>query len=132
MCQDERRAVLDTLDRFGSLVAARDPSLLALFAQDADTRLAGSESSELACGPAEIRQRLGAVFALPGEVAFDWRNRQATLTGDIAWIFADGELVLRDVSREQRGPYRLTVVLERRDGAWLWRHFHGSEPRPDR
>jgi hypothetical protein len=29
-------------------------------------------------------------------------------------------------------PYRMTGVLERQRDTWRWRHFHGSEPIPDR
>ena len=48
--------------------------------------------------------------------------------GDVAWLFASGEVVVTDHGADTRVPYRLTGVLERRNGAWKWRQFHGSEP----
>ncbi len=124
--------VLQTLYRFGALLAARDPSVLALFAPDADVLLAGSEVRDLARGTDAIRDHIALVFSSPARLGFEWRSREASVLGDAAWIFADGEVVLHGPSGETRAPYRLTIVLERRGGEWLWRHFHGSEPRPDR
>ena len=46
--------------------------------------------------------------------------------GDVAWLWLDGGLVLDGRSHR---PYRITGVLERRQGRWIWSLFHGSEPR---
>ena len=52
--------------------------------------------------------------------------------GDVAWLYAEGHVVISRDASEHRSPYRLTGVLERRAGTWRWRLFHGSEPVPDR
>ena len=127
-----RSAVLATLDRFDLLISARGWSLLSLFATDADAMLAASEVGDLARGPEAIREHLAMVFRSPARLSFEWRSREASVVGEAAWIFANGELILRGPAGEERTPYRLTVVLERRGDEWLWRHFHGSQPRPDR
>ena len=132
MSQGPRRDVLETLERFSSLLSAGDRSVASVFAPDDDTLMAGSELRDLTRGPDELRSHLDAFLEMSGALAFEWRDRQATILGDAAWIFAEGEVILRDADGEQRSPYRLTVVLEKRNETWLWRHFHGSEPRPDR
>jgi len=127
-----RDQVLQALERFESLVAARDPAILSEFADEADIRLVGSEVSEVATGPAEVEALVRRFFGLPGQIRWEWRRRDISFVGDVAWLFAQGEAVLSGEGPEQRVPYRMTGVLERRGDTWRWRHFHGSEPIPDR
>jgi ketosteroid isomerase-like protein len=127
-----RTQVLQALSRFEALVAARDPAILTEFADEPDVRLTGSEVRDVAVGPTEIAAQVRDYFDLPVRITWEWRRRDVSSSGNVAWIFAEGDLVLRGEGGEQRSPYRLIGVLERRTGAWRWRHFHGSEPRPDR
>jgi hypothetical protein len=127
-----RDQVLQALERFESLVAARDPALLSEFAEEADVRLVGSEVSEVATGPAEVEALVDRLFGLPVQIRWEWQSRDVSFVGDVAWLFAQGEAVLSGEDTEQRVPYRMTGVLERRSDMWRWRHFHGSEPIPDR
>jgi ketosteroid isomerase-like protein len=127
-----RDQVLQALERFERLVAERDPALLSAFADEADVRLVGSEVSEVATGPAEVEALVRRFFGLPVQIRWEWRSRDVSFVGDVAWLFAQGEAVLRGEGGEQRVPYRMTGVLERRRDTWRWRHFHGSEPIPDR
>jgi ketosteroid isomerase-like protein len=59
-------------------------------------------------------------------------TRDVSSVGDVAWLYAEGHVVISGDDSEQRSPYRLTGVLERMAGTWRWRLFHGSEPVPDR
>jgi ketosteroid isomerase-like protein len=127
-----RDQVLQALERFESLVAARDPALLSEFAQEADVRLVGSEASEVATGLTEVEALVRRFLGLPVQIRWEWRSRDVSVVGDVAWLFAQGEAVLSGEGTEQRVPYRMTGVLERRGDTWRWRHFHGSEPIPDR
>ncbi|ANY84033.1 hypothetical protein BB934_37870 (plasmid) [Microvirga ossetica] len=127
-----RDQVLQALERFESLVAARDPALLSEFAEEADIRLVGSEASEVATGLTEVDALVHRFFGLPVQIRWEWRSRDVSFVGDIAWLFAQGEAVLSGEGTEQRVPYRMTGVLERRRNTWRWRHFHGSEPIADR
>jgi ketosteroid isomerase-like protein len=127
-----RDQVLQALERFERLVAERDPALLSEFAEEADVRLVGSEVSEAATGPAEVEALVRRFFGLPVQIRWEWQRRDVSFVGDVAWLFAQGEAVLSGEGGEQRVPYRMTGVLERRGDTWRWRHFHGSEPIPDR
>jgi hypothetical protein len=127
-----RDQMLQALERFESLVAARDPALLSEFAEEADVRLVGSEAGEVATGPTEVEALVRRFFGLPVQIRWEWRSRDVSFVGDVAWLFAQGEAVLSGEGTEQRVPYRMTGVLERRGHTWRWRHFHGSEPIPDR
>ena len=127
-----RDQVLQALEQFERMVAERDPALLSEFAQEADVRLVGSEVSEVATGPADVEALVRRLFGLPVQIRWEWRSRDVSFIGDVAWLFAQGEAVLSGEGTEQRVPYRMTGVLERRGDTWRWRHFHGSEPIPDR
>lgn len=120
--------VVAALHRFGSLLAAKDTAIIREFAPDADALLVGSEADEIASGHAEIAEFFRAILGQPLTIAFEWRETRASVLGDQAWVFATGEAILRANGTERRSPYRLTGVFQRRDGKWLWKHFHGSEP----
>lgn len=97
---------------------------LSLFAPDADSIVMGSGLSELAKGPLEIRAFLGALLAQPEPLTWEWDYVSISSCGDVAWLSLEGAIV---VGRGAR-PYRISGVLERRQGRWLWTLFHGSEP----
>lgn len=124
-----RTQVLQALSRFEALMAERDPALFLEFAEEPDICLAGSEIRNLAIGLDEIEAHFRDYFDLPARITWEWRRRDVSSNGNVAWVFADGDLVLRGNGGEQRSPYRLTGVLERRANGWRWRHIHGSEPR---
>jgi hypothetical protein len=44
----------------------------------------------------------------------------------VAWLTAEGTYRLS--TDDERKPYRVTAVFERRQGKWLWQLFSGAEP----
>ena len=75
-----RDQVLQVLERFESLVTARDRALLSEFAEEADVRLVGSEVSEVATGPAEVEALVDRLFGLPVQIRWAWRSRSSGRT----------------------------------------------------
>ncbi|HYC36420.1 MAG TPA: nuclear transport factor 2 family protein [Usitatibacter sp.] len=129
MKNDEARVqVNQALQRLGMLVSRKDPSVLAEFAPDADVLLVGSERGEVVEGPGGLRDFFQRVFRAPANVGWEWKKVRISCSDDVAWLFAEGEVVVVADARPQRRPYRLTGVLQRHGKRWLWRHFHGSEP----
>jgi uncharacterized protein (TIGR02246 family) len=121
--------VLAVFDRFNEAVPARDlPATMALFAQEADVLLLASEAGEVAIGRGDVLRFFTRIFSRPVRYSWEWSRRGVSSAGDIAWVFAEGEVVVRGVEGEKRGPYRITGVLVRREGRWLLVQFHGSEP----
>jgi hypothetical protein len=117
-----------TLARLNTLLAAKDPAIAAEFATSADVLLVGSEAGEVVVGSDALPAFFQTLFALPLRLAWEWRTTRVTSCGSIAWIFADGEVVLDDGRQPTRKPYRLSGVLEK-GGRWRWRMFHGADPR---
>jgi hypothetical protein len=99
--------------------------VLSLFAPDADATLIGSSLGEIARGPIELRAFLERIFDEPQSLSWEWDVVSVSSCGDVAWLWLEGALVLD--GRSARG-YRISGVLERRQGRWLWSLFHGSEP----
>lgn len=110
------------------LVSRKDPLVMSEFAPDAEVLLVGSENGEVVEGPGALRDFFTRVFRAPANVGWEWRKVRISSCQDVAWLFAEGEVVIVADAKPQRRPYRLTGVLQRQGKKWLWRHFHGSEP----
>jgi ketosteroid isomerase-like protein len=123
---ETREEILLALGEFRAAISQRRiEGALSLFAPDADATLIGSSVGEIARGPIELRRFLEQLFAAPQAVAWEWDDVSISAAGDVAWLWLEGALVLD--GRSDRA-YRISGVLERRQGRWLWSLFHGSEP----
>jgi len=123
---ETREEILLALGEFRAAVSERRlEGVLSLFAPDADATLIGSSIGEIARGPMEIRPFLEQAFASPHTVSWEWDDVSVSACGDVAWLWLEGALALD--GRSDRA-YRISGVLERRQGRWLWSLFHGSEP----
>ena len=121
-----REEILWTLGEFRAAVSQkRLEGVLSLFAPDADATLIGSSLGEIARGPLELRAFLEGLFAGPRTIGWEWDDVSISCAGEVAWLWLEGALVLD--GRSDRA-YRISGVLERRQGRWLWSLFHGSEP----
>jgi uncharacterized protein (TIGR02246 family) len=127
-----RAQVLATLDALNTRVRARDvEGALALFVPEAEALLVGSSAGEVARGSEAIRALFERVFSAPYTVGWEWDEPRVAASGDVAWLFAEGALVLRRPEGETRRPYRLSAVFVRRAQGWRWAQFHGAEPAPE-
>jgi ketosteroid isomerase-like protein len=121
-----REEILLMLGEFRAAVGQkRLEGVLSLFAPDADATLIGSSTGEIARGPIELRSFLERTFTSPRAIGWEWDDVSVSCAGDVAWLWLEGALVLD--GRSDR-PYRISGVLERRQGRWIWMLFHGSEP----
>lgn len=126
--QEAKSQVTQALQRLGLLVSRKDLAVLSEFASDADVLLVGSERGEVVEGQAGLRDFFQRVFRSPAHVGWEWRKVRISSCDNVAWLFAEGEVVIVMDARPERRPYRLTGVLERQNRRWLWKHFHGAEP----
>src|SRR5215212_6746156 len=115
------------LGEFRAAVSERRlEGVLSLFAPDADATLIGSSTGEIARGPVELRAFLERTFTSAAHaISWEWDDVSISAAGDVAWLWLEGALVLDGRSAV---AYRISGVLERRQGRWLWSLFHGSEP----
>ena len=114
---------------FDCLADRRLEDTLAAFTLRGDASLYGSEVSEIVIGHAALRRFFGQIYARPHGPRFRLRDRRMSIRGDVAWFTAAAEVAFGE---QVLAPYRVTGILEKREGRWLWALFNGSEPRPDR
>lgn len=125
---EAERGVRRALMRLNQLLAARDMAVVDEFARGEGTLLIGSAKGESYRGRDEIAGHFAKLFAAPETLAFSWREVNVAVRGAVAWLAAEGEVILRTDGSERRLPYRLNGVFELQSGLWKWRLFHGSEP----
>jgi ketosteroid isomerase-like protein len=99
-------------------------AFMALWADDEDVTMWGSEEDERARGRAQIRALADTILASPSQLSFAWQDQEVHEEGDVAWINACGTFTLDG----REGAYRTTAVLVRRHGEWRWHTHSGSEP----
>ena len=122
------RGVRLALIRLNGLLGRRDMAILDEFSPAPDTLLVGSEAGERARGRNELEVFFTELFAKPATLAFSWREVEVSVRGEVAWLHAEGDLVVKDAAgQESRVPYRLAGVLEPHGARWQWRLFQGTK-----
>jgi uncharacterized protein (TIGR02246 family) len=112
-------ALLEILERFCSGFAARDADgVIQLFAPDADVVMVTSEESLLR-GLGEVRAFLRRYTQGTIRYSWTWDNRDVSAAGAVGWLLAEGTETAAGEEREERHPYRMSMVCEKRDGRWL-------------
>lgn len=128
--EDVEAAVRARLDRFSALVLARDPALADEFLEP--LVFVGSSQGERADSLEGLRQVIAANYAQPAAIRFSWASVSVQHLGDIAWLTAEGKAeFLAGGAVQGQIPYRVAGVFQRKDGAWRWRQFVGSQPTAD-
>jgi uncharacterized protein (TIGR02246 family) len=91
----------------------------------------GSDQGEEAVGRDELRAFFTALCASPDTISWTWEIRTAGHLGDVAWFVASGTCVFTHADGTAviaADPYRLSGVLRRTQGRWLFAVFNGSVP----
>jgi len=125
----DEAAIRETFRRFSDACGRMDAeAAVAVFAGDDEVTLVGSEPGEMARGRAELEKFSRRILPASGGYSWEWEQMIVDGAGPVAWVFAEGHAQVGTGADAKRVPYRVSVVLERRDGEWKWRLFHGSEP----
>ena len=122
------RGVRLALIRLNGLLAQRDIAIVDEFLAAEDTLLVGLHSDDRARGISQIAAFYQQLFAREETVSYVWREVDVSVRGDAAWLHAEGQMIRRTATGEERLPYRLAGVLELHGGSWKWRLFQGSQP----
>jgi uncharacterized protein (TIGR02246 family) len=120
--------LIEVLDRFCSGFADRDAeAVMRLCAPDRDLVVVTSEEPLLR-GPVELRRFLDRYVEGPTTYSWQWDRHDVSTAGSVAWLLAEGTEAAASEGHVEHHPYRMTMVLERRDDRWLLRQVHGSSP----
>jgi ketosteroid isomerase-like protein len=120
--------IYEVIERFSNLVSKKDMGVLDEFAASDEVLLVGSDSGEIAHGRQELEAFFKRVYNHDASFSWTWNHINVWHTGDIAWFFADGQVLLTGPNGQRKSPYRTSGVLERDGTRWYWRQYHGSEP----
>ncbi len=120
--------LIEVLDQFCLGFARRDPeAVLRVCGPDLDLVVVTSEEPLLR-GPVELRRFLDRYVEGETTYSWEWDRYDVSTAGSVAWLLAEGTEIAASEDHVARHPYRMTMVLEHREGHWLLRHVHGSSP----
>ena len=114
---------------FDCIADRRLEDTLAAFSPADDAAIYGSEVGEVAVGQTALWRFFETLYRMPDGFRFALSSRRISVRADVAWFTADAEVT---VAGKVYAPYRITGILEKREGRWLWVLYSGSEPRPTR
>jgi hypothetical protein len=130
MAQDDAGAVLAVFNRFFENIRSRRASEnLALYSGDEDCDLIGSNKGEEGYGMEGLKAFFVSGDARPQGFDFKWASTRCTVAENTSWVIAHGSVSVIGGGAEGAIPFLLTCIFVRRNGSWMIRHFHGSEPR---
>ena len=120
--------LISVLECFCSAFAERDAeAVMRLFAPDPAVVVVTSEDPLLR-GPREFRTFLERYVNGATTYSWQWDRHDVAAAGSVAWLLAEGTETAVTHHRLERHPYRMTMVLERREDHWLLMQVHGSSP----
>lgn len=120
--------LIAVLDDFCSGFARRDAdAVLSVCALEPNLTVVTSEELVLR-GPDDLRAFLDRYVEGDTTYSWEWDRRRVSIAGSLAWLLAEGTETAASEGVTARHPYRMTMVLEHRDGRWLARQVHGSSP----
>lgn len=122
-------AVRGLLIELGKAVSGRDrEASLALFANDADVLLLGSEAGESATGRDELDAFFRHLYERPIGFCWEWDRVVTRRRDSVVWFLAEGSVVETVGAADHRTPYRFTSVALEDCGALRFAMLHGAEP----
>jgi len=122
------KAVMKIREDLNDGRASRDVHrVLGLFATDADVVFLGFEEGEKVIGYNELEDFVRRLFSSTA-ISFEWKWHLVSMEGSVAWVVAEGLYHAKTADQHVSGPYRLTMVLVKREDKWLIMHLHDSQP----
>ena len=120
----------DALNGLVAALATHDPEqVLDTFTRNG--AVFGSDAGEEAVGRGELLAFFTTICARSDTISWTWDLRTAEQLGDVAWFAASGTCVYTrpdGSSVTAADLYRISGVLRRTQGRWLFALFNGSEP----
>lgn len=125
---DGEREVLDLHERFCAGFAGRNAqAVLRTVAQRSDLVVVTSEEPVLR-GAEQLVAFLERYVSGATSYSWLWDDREASVSGAVAWLVALGTETATTAAAIHRSPYRMTAVAERLADGWRLVQVHGSSP----
>lgn len=120
--------VIDVLDAFCDALARHDVgAVVGLLVPGDDVMVVTSEEAVL-----RDRSQFQAFLEryATGATTYSWKWERSTVavSGEVAWLLAEGVETATSPTGETRTPYRMTMLCQRHHGHWKLAQVHGSSP----
>jgi ketosteroid isomerase-like protein len=127
--QKTQAEVTQTLKGMFEAYKKKDLSgVLSYWATDPDLVAIGSGEDEKAVGVGKYVEGLLRDWAQAEVTAIGVKNFVVSAAGVVAWFVADVTFTYKAEGKEAALPGRMTGVMEKRNGKWLWVQMHYSTP----
>lgn len=101
---------------------------LELVAPDADVVFIGTNVKEKMIGKEQMKVEFGRYASQLDSISFDVQWISVSATGAVAWAALDGLCEVAAGESKVQFPFRITMVLEKRQDQWLIVQSHTSMP----
>ena len=102
--------------------------ILSYWAPDPDIVVVGSGADEKAVGIGKYVEGLMRDWAQAEVTSIGVKNFAVSAAGVVAWFSAEVTFTYKIQGKEDILPGRMTGVMEKRNGKWLWVQMHYSSP----
>jgi len=129
--QETREAVNEILEKMARAIAAKDiTAYMSLFAKDPNMLTVGLEEAEMNIGANQLQTRMQETFKEAETISLKYGWTTIKGNGPVAWVASHPTYNIKKKGQEALSiSTRLTGILEKTDGNWLWVQMHFSMAR---
>jgi uncharacterized protein (TIGR02246 family) len=129
--QETREAVNEILQKMAQAMAAKDiTAFMKLFAKDPNMLTVGLEEAEMSIGSNQLQERMQNTFKEAEAISLKYGWTTIRANGPVAWVASHITYNIKKKDQEALSlSTRLTGILEKIDGKWLWVQQHFSMAR---
>ena len=127
-----RNEVTSVLNKLADALKTKDlEAFMKLFANEPNMLTIGLEEKELNVGNHGLKDRMKKTFEEAHSISLKYGWTSVKVNGDAAWVASNTTYTIKKKGKQEVTiPSRMTGVLEKIDGNWLWTQHHFSTPIP--
>lgn len=129
--QETKEAVNKILEKMAQAITAKDiTAYMRLFAKDPNMLTVGLEEAEMSIGANQLQTRMQETFKEAETISLKYGWTTIKGNGPVAWVASHPTYNIKKKGQETLSlSTRLTGILEKIDGNWLWVQMHFSMAR---
>lgn len=129
--EETRKAVNEILEKMAQAIAAKDiTAYMRLFTKDPNMLTVGLEEAEMNIGANQLQTRMQETFKEAETISLKYGWTTIKGNGPVAWVASHPTYNIKKKGQEALSiSTRLTGILEKIDGNWLWVQMHFSMAR---
>ncbi len=127
-----RNAINGILNKMAEALQTKDlEAFMNLFAKEPNMLTIGLEEKELSIGDHGLKERMKKTFEEADSISIKYGWTSIKANGDAAWVASNTTYKIKKKGKQEVTiPARMTGVLEKVEGNWLWTQHHFSTPIP--